>query len=162
MTTDYAALIDRYAAGGSALRAATAGLTPDDCHAHPGPGDWSIHGLVIHLADSDLIAADRMKRVIAEDNPTLIGFNETLFIANLFPQEQSLEDALTLFEANRRQMTRILRRLDPAAFTRAGTHNEAGRLTLADLLRIYTDHLEHHLKFLHEKRARLGKAMTRV
>ena len=34
-----------------------------------GTGDWSIHELVIHLADSDSIAIDRMKRMLIEDNP---------------------------------------------------------------------------------------------
>ncbi|MEX2213822.1 MAG: DinB family protein [Phycisphaeraceae bacterium] len=159
MPTSFSTLIDHYAAGGSALRPAIASLTRDDCLARPGPGDWSIQELVIHLADSDQIAADRMKRVIAEDNPTIIGFNESLFIANLFSDEQSLDDAVTVFEANRRQMTRILRRLDAAAFTRTGSHNEAGTLTLTDLLRIYIDHLEHHLTFLFQKRERLGKPM---
>jgi hypothetical protein len=47
--------------------------------AFPVPGTWSIQQIVLHMMDSDLIASDRMKRVIAEDRPTLIGYNETAF-----------------------------------------------------------------------------------
>lgn len=150
-------LIEAYAAGGPRLRQAIAGLTRDDLLARPGPGDWSIAELVIHLADSDLIASDRMKRVIAEDNPLLIGFNETRFVAALHSEAQSAEDAATIFELNRRNFVKVLRLLPAEAFARTGVHNEAGKLTLSDLLKTYTRHLDHHLKFLYEKRQRLGK-----
>src|SRR5947207_3326719 len=92
-------LIDEYEGGGEQLALAIRGLTREDLLALPAPdapkevGKWSIQQVVLHLMDSDLIAADRMKRVIAEDNPTLIGFDETRFAQNLFYEEQSAEDA---------------------------------------------------------------------
>ncbi len=61
-----AAVIDRYADGGLILVQAASGLTPEHATARPGPGHWSIAELVAHLADADLVLADRMKRVIAE------------------------------------------------------------------------------------------------
>jgi hypothetical protein len=38
--------------------------------------------------DSDLIATDRIKRMIAEDNPQLIGYDENKFVQSLFYEEQ--------------------------------------------------------------------------
>ena len=70
-------LIEDYEKGVDSLRMAVRGLSREDLLAHPVAGMWSIQQIVIHLLDSDLILADRMKRVIAEENPTLIGFNET-------------------------------------------------------------------------------------
>jgi hypothetical protein len=155
--------IDKYEAGGEHLAQAIRGLTRDDCLAPapdvPNAGKWTIQQVVIHLMDSDLIAADRMKRVIAEDNPTLIGFDENKFVQNLSYEEQSAEDAVALVAMNRRNVVKILRRLPDSAFERAGTHNERGRQTLADLLKAYTNHLEHHVKFIHAKRAAMGKEM---
>jgi uncharacterized damage-inducible protein DinB len=150
-------LIDRYEAGAESLRQAVAGLTRDDLLARPGPGAWSIQELVVHVVDSDCVAADRMKRVIAEENPPLVAFDESRWAAELFPHEQSLDDALQIFVAGRRQMTRILRRLPVAAFQRTGVHNERGLVTLEQIVQTFVQHLEHHLKFLHEKRERLGK-----
>src|SRR5580700_8987080 len=121
-------LIESFAAGGEALRQAVRGLTREDFLARPGPGDWSIQELVIHLADSDAIAIDRMKRVLTEDNPPLLYADESAYIARLLPHEQSLEDALTLFEVGRRQWSRVLRRLPDEAFSRIGTHNRRGVL----------------------------------
>lgn len=69
-------LIDRYSAGGAILAYAVAGLTVEQETAQPGPGAWSMAQLAAHLLDSDLVYADRMKRVIAEEEPTLLAFDE--------------------------------------------------------------------------------------
>ena len=41
----------------------------------------------------------------------------------------------------------------------SGTHTEKGRQTLAEILVYATNHLDHHLKFLYAKRAKLGVAI---
>ena len=153
-------LIESYAAGGETLRRAVQDLTHDDLIAHPGPGDWSIQELVIHLADSDAIAIDRMKRILTEDNPSLLYADETAYVDRLLPNEQSLEHALTLFDLGRRQWSRVLLRLSDDAFARQGTHNRAGIVTLGGMVESYTRHLEEHLVFLRAKRERLGKPLA--
>jgi hypothetical protein len=153
------ALIEQYEKGGDALRMAVRGLERDDLLAYPVPGTWSIQEIVIHLADSDLISSDRMKRIIAEDNPTLIGFDETRFVKNLFYDEQSVDDAVTIFELNRRNFARVLKKLPDAAFDRVGTHNERGAVTLAVMLAGSVKHLKHHMEFIVSKREKLGKMM---
>jgi len=163
MKQEFADLIERYAHGGEKLSLAIRGLTPEDMQIVPPPepklGKWTIQQVVIHILDSDLIAADRMKRVIAEDNPTLIGYDENKFATNLFVEEQSAEDAVTIVSLNRLNFARALRKLPDSAFARTGTHNERGRMTLLDLLKSYTNHLDHHLSFIHAKRAAMGKEM---
>ncbi len=72
-------LFDKFAAGGKELTAAIRGLTHDELLATPGPGEWSIQQLVVHLGDSDAIAIDRMKRIIAEDHPTLHYADESAY-----------------------------------------------------------------------------------
>ncbi len=145
-------LIDRYEAGGPKLAQAIAGLSREQLNAFPVPGTWSIQQIVFHMLDSDLIASDRMKRVAAEDRPTLIGYNETAFAKSLFYDELDPQLACDIFEKNRRLTAAILRRLPEKSFARLGDHNERGPVTLDDLLQTYTDHLDHHLKFLYDKR----------
>jgi hypothetical protein len=53
-------LIESYAAGGATLRRAVDGISRQDLLARPGPGDWSIQGLVIHVVASDAIDHNRM------------------------------------------------------------------------------------------------------
>jgi hypothetical protein len=152
-------LVEQYAADAGKLRASIAGLGKKELNAFPVPGTWSIQQIVLHMMDSDLIASDRMKRVAAEENPTLIGYNETAFAKVLPYSELDPQMACDLFEKNRLMTAEILRRLPDAAFARTGEHNERGRVSLADLVETYVGHLEHHLKFIHDKRRLLGKAL---
>lgn len=152
-------LIEPYAAGGEKLRRAVQGLSREDLLARPGPGNWSIQELVIHLADSDGIAVDRMKRILTEDNPSLLYADETAYVDRLFHDQQSLEDALTLFDVGRRQWSHVLRLLPDDAFSRQGTHNQVGIVTLGGMIEGYSKHLDHHLVFLKAKRERLGKPL---
>jgi len=154
-------VIDEYEAGAKKLRASIEGLSNKQMLWIPpldgGVGLWSIKEVVIHLMDSDLIGSDRMKRIVAEDNPLLIGYNEDRFASRLFYQHQSVEDALALFEINRRQFTLVLRKLSPETFERTGIHNESGKVTLGDQVKKYNEHLDHHLGFIARKREMLKK-----
>jgi len=151
--------IERYEQGGQELKDAIAGLSQTDLTAFPVPGTWSIQQIVIHLVDSDLIGADRMKRIIAEDRPELLGYDQNRFVAALFYQEQLIEDAVKIFDLNRRQFARVLHRLPAEAFERTGTHSERGVVTLGQQLHGYCDHLDHHLNFVQQKRQLLGKPL---
>ena len=98
-----------------------------------------------------------MKRMLTEENPPLLYADETAYVDRLFSHDQSLDDAVTLFELGRRQFARVLRRLPDTAFERQGTHNRRGTMTVGGMVRDYIAHTDHHLKFLYEKRSRLGK-----
>lgn len=156
-------LIERFEGGGEKLALAIRGLTREDLLAVPpadaNVGRWSIQQLVIHCMDSDLVAVDRLKRMIAEDNPTLIGYDENKYAERLFYDEQPAEEAAALLDANRKLFARVLAKLPDSAWARPGTHNERGPLTVGTYLQSTVDHLEHHLKFVHAKRAFMGKEM---
>jgi DinB superfamily len=152
-------VIDAFVECGPRLRRAVSGLTDQEVKARPGPGDWSILEVVHHLTDSDCIAIDRMKRMLTEDNPSLLYADETAYVERLCSHEQSLEDSLILFEVGRRQFARVLHHLPADAFERRGTHNRRGPVTVGDMVKDYVGHVDHHLKFINEKRARLGKPL---
>ena len=101
-----------------------------------------------------------MKRMLTEDEPPLLYADETAYVRQLATHEQSLEDALILFEVGRRQFARVLRALPDEAFERRGIHNRRGVLTVGGLVKDYISHVDQHLKFLVEKRSRLGKPLS--
>lgn len=156
-------LIDQFAAGGEKLAMSIRGLSKEDLLCIPpadaNVGRWSIQQVVIHCVDSDLVSVDRMKRMIAEDNPMLIGYDENKFAANLFYDAQPADEAIALLDANRKLFTNVLLKLPDGAWSRKGTHNERGEITVGGYLKSTVDHLEHHLKFIHDKRAYWGKEM---
>jgi uncharacterized damage-inducible protein DinB len=152
----FSELIESYLAGAGTLRQAVTGMKREQLTARPVAGKWSTLEVVCHLADFDPILADRMKRVIAEDRPQLLGANEGKFAAALAYHQRDVEEELAIIDNTRRQMARILRTLPAEALTRTGVHNERGPLTLEQLLVGTTNHINHHLKFIMEKRKLLG------
>jgi uncharacterized damage-inducible protein DinB len=150
-------VIDRFEAGGDAVVASFQGLSRADLLAFPIPGKMSIQQVIIHIADSDMVLLDRMKRVITHHNPPLLGFDENAYLKELHYDEQSVSDAAMAMKLNRLNFARALRKLPDEAFERIGIHNERGPMKLIDILIGTTNHATHHLKFVAEKRAKLGK-----
>jgi hypothetical protein len=152
-------LVDSYAAGEARLEEAVRGWTDADLRRLPqesaGPevGKWSVHQLIIHLQDAELAFADRMRRVIAMDNPALLMWSENAFFTQLKYQEQSTADGIDLIRLTRRQLTRILQNLSDAEFERTGIHNERGPQKLSAIIGFADWHLNHHLGFVAKKRA---------
>jgi hypothetical protein len=152
-----AELIERYARGAAELRDAVAGMTEEQLHARPVAGRLSTHQVVCHLADAETLYADRIKRVLAEDRPTLPGLDPDLHVPRLAIPERRLDDELLLIDAVRRQVLAILRTLTAADFAREGVHTEAGPLRVDALLERVVNHVPHHVKFIVEKRAALAQ-----
>jgi hypothetical protein len=60
----------------------------------PGPGRWSAREIVHHLADSEMTAAIRLRRLLAEERPAIQGYDQEEFARRLHydrPHEASLE-----------------------------------------------------------------------
>jgi hypothetical protein len=149
-------LIDDYLASSRLLREGIVGLTPEQLKERPIPGKWSTLEVVCHLADFDIVFADRIKRVIAEDKPNLPGGDEKLFAEHLRYHDRDAENEVALVDAIHRQVAAILRTLRIDDFQRTGIHSEAGPMTLEKLVSRATGHITHHLKFVAEKRRAMG------
>ena len=158
-------LVEQYEKGQQKLSLAIRGLTEQDLRTRPGSdapsdaGKWSVQEVALHLADAEVAFADRIKRIVAMDEPVLQGWDENRFADRLMYDEQSAEDAATLVEATRKQLSRLLRKLPDEAFARIGRHTERGRQTLTDVLKYAVEHLDHHVRFIHRKREVMGKEM---
>lgn len=153
---EIAELIEKYATGPQVLRDAIQDMTPAQIDAAPVPGKWSTRQVICHLADFEPVYADRMKHVIAEDQPSFAGGFHEQFAEHLAYDQRNLEEELQLIEAVRRQMVRILRALPPQAFERTGIHSVSGPLTLRTLLERITGHIPHHVALIEEKKRALA------
>jgi uncharacterized damage-inducible protein DinB len=154
-------LIDLYESGGGKLQRSITGLSTEDLLWVPPPdaqiGSWSIQQIVIHLMDSDLIWVNRMKSIIAEENPTVLGYDESKFAASLFYDAQNAESSIGLLDLNRRQFTKVLRKLPESSFSRTGQHSERGSITLGQSVQWMVEHIDHHVGFIFKKREKLAK-----
>ncbi len=110
----------------------------------PSPNEFSPHEVVVHCADSELNGHMRIRYLVAEPEPRLIGYNEAAWPSILGYPAHPLDLALAAIEAARANTVPLLHRLPDEAWERAGTHSESGPYTATDWLRIYAAHLEEH------------------
>ena len=155
-TTPTSELLHSYLDGPASLRRIVSDMSTEQLVARPVSGKWSTLEVVCHLVDSEQAWCHRMKRVIAEENPLIIGYDETRFAADLAYHAHDLEEELTLLDCMRKQMARELAGLSAEAWSRTCVHSERGLMTLAEMVKAEVDHIPHHIRHIAEKRAALG------
>ena len=136
--------IEQYANGPLRLRSALATVPDEAVKWRPGPGRWSAHEIVCHCADSELNAAARVRYLVAEKDPVVLGYDQDNWARVFDYHAHPLETALLTVDAVRGNTVPILRRLSDEQWARAGNHTESGRYTVIDWLRSYSDHVENH------------------
>jgi hypothetical protein len=137
-------LIARYARGPELIRAALARVPEEARRWRPAPGRWSAHEIVIHCADSEANAALRIRYLLAEKDPVIIGYDQEEWARAFDYHSEPLEPALAAVEAARGRTVPLLRRLSDADWAKRGRHTESGPYTAEDWLRSYATHLEGH------------------
>jgi hypothetical protein len=136
-------LIDRYAQGPTEVRLALDGISDAELAQRPAPGEWSPREIVHHLADSETNSYIRLRRLLAEDAPAIVGYDQDRWAQRL-AYDGPVDAPLAVLDAVRAASTQLLHSLDAAAFQRAGTHDEHGAYSVAMWLDIYADHAHDH------------------
>jgi uncharacterized damage-inducible protein DinB len=138
------ALVTTYAEGPARLRAAWASVPEKARQWRPGPGRWSAHEIVVHCADSETNAAQRIRYVLAEKDVTIVGYDQELWAREFDYHAHPAELALETVAAVRANTAALLRRLPAAAWNRAGRHSEHGSYSAEDWLALYAEHVHKH------------------
>jgi hypothetical protein len=138
-------LIEQYATGPARLRTALEAVPPQATKWRPEPGEFSAHEIVVHCADSETNAAARIRYLMAEAEPVILGYDPDNWASRFDYDSHPLDAALATIEAVRANTVPLIRRLDQGAWDKAGTHSESGRYTGHDWLRVYSEHLEEHI-----------------
>jgi hypothetical protein len=137
------------------IAAVIGGLTPEQMQIIPTSGEWSIHQILIHLPDSEAVGYERIRRVIAEERPTLQDYDEDAWTRNLHYHQQDPQMALTLFKLLRQTGAALLRHLPAETWERIGLHTTNGEMSLYSIFQTYLLHGETHLRQIEEVKRRL-------
>jgi hypothetical protein len=152
-STDRQAMLDRYATGFAEVADALDGATDEDLDRH-GPSGWSSRMVVHHLADSETNAYVRLRRLIAEDDPQIVGYDEEEWSRRLH-YDRPIETSLEVLQAVRGASEQLLRTLTDEEWARTGTHSESGTYSVDHWLDIYAGHSPDHANQI--RRARRGE-----
>jgi hypothetical protein len=146
-------LLERFRRGAELVAVAITGAAGPEFDFKPEPGKWSVRQIVAHLADAEAVTVIRFRRVIAEDNPTLIAWDQNALAEKTDYQKRKPSQALETMRILRADNYELLKGLAPEVYSRAANHTERGRLTLLDLLRGSAEHAESHAAQIREVRA---------
>jgi hypothetical protein len=145
-------LLERFRRGAELIATVLTGAAGSELDFVPAPGKWSVRQIVAHLADAEIVGAERFRRVIAEENPTLLSYDQDAWAMNLNYARRKTSESLETFRRLRAENWELLKELPEAVFERKATHSERGPVTLLDLLKTYAQHPEAHARQLHEVR----------
>ena len=85
------AFLDRFQAGPTLLRQAWDALPPAARQWRPGEGRWSAHEVVVHCADSEAYAHTRIRILLAEAEPLIVGYDENTWARTFDYHAQDVE-----------------------------------------------------------------------
>ncbi|MBK9795335.1 MAG: DinB family protein [Holophagaceae bacterium] len=134
----------RYAAGPDLLRRAWGEVPREARTWRPAEGAWSAHEVVVHCADSETYSAIRIRLLLAEPEPLIVGYDEAVWARRFDYHASDPELALDLVEAARAHTSAMLAGLPEEAWGRVGRHSHSGPYGTDDWLRLYAEHLEVH------------------
>jgi hypothetical protein len=148
-----ARLIKQYREGHSAVKEALSGITPEELD-RSASGEWTPREIAHHLADSEMMSAIRIRRLLVEDEPVIHGYDEAAFARKL-TNDRPIEPSIEAMRWARETCSQLLERMTGADWRKVGTHTESGPYSADDWLTIYAAHAHDHAEQI--KRAR-GKA----
>jgi uncharacterized damage-inducible protein DinB len=149
--------MDEIASAPGHLRAAVAGLSPQQLDTPDREKGWTVRQVVHHLPDSHLNAYTRMKLALTEDEPTIKPYEEARWAELPDARTGPIDLSLDLLESLHHRWVLLLRQLRPADFGRRYRHPEMGRsVELEEVLALYAWHGRHHVAHITGLRHRMG------
>jgi hypothetical protein len=113
----------------------------------PAPQEWSIHEIVIHLADSETNAALRARKLAVEPGGMLMGYDQDKWARDLNYHDQNPDNALVVTQYARLTTYNWLKTLPDEVFTHTCKHPEYDEpYSFEQWLDIYSAHIPGHIE----------------
>ena len=139
--------IELYGRGFDLLKAALAEVPAEAMKFKPEPKEWSVHEIIIHIADSETNSALRARKLIVEPGGTLMGYDQAQWADVLNYHDHNLEDALEVTRLARKTTYELLKRQPEEVFTHAIIHPEMNEpYTFDKWVDIYSRHIPGHIE----------------
>ena len=147
-------LIEQYRTGMSDLVDALAGITEEELDRPQPDGEWTARQIVHHLADGEAMSYTRLRRLVADDEPVIQGYDEPLFAKRLH-YDRPIASSLAVTAAVREGSLDLMAAMTPADWAKSGTHSEmGGAYSVERWLEIYAEHPHDHADQIRRARTR--------
>lgn len=129
----------------------TSAIPSDALRAIRRPGFWSIEQHLFHLADTQPMLYERLRRFRDETSPSFVPFLPGSGQAQpLASKVASVHEALSMFGERRAKMLELVRGFSDEVWDRVGSHPEYSTYTCFGLLRHITMHDHWHMYRIEE------------
>jgi hypothetical protein len=147
ITLERNALIESYGQGYTVLIEALKEFPKEMWQWKPAPNKWSVHEIIVHIADSEVNSYVRGRRFIAEPGSGVYGYDENKWADKLNYHNQSTEDALELFKWLRKMSYDVIKAVDENTWeTATVVHSDNGVMKFEEWLKIYEEHVPVHIR----------------
>ena len=127
------------------IERSTAGVSAEVLSRSPAPGEWSPWEVVAHLADNEMAWGVRVRMVITQDRPILVGYDQEAWTARFGGLEPDPHETLQRWELLRRANLRLYESLSPEEWQRIGLHQERGEQSVRDIVDLLAGHDVVHI-----------------
>jgi len=142
-------ILAELATGPRRIDAALGGRPDDVLDRSPAPGQWSARRTLEHLLFAEELLAERIPRLLTEDDPDLVARAVWAETAPVDEGSATTGEPASTIAARirklREQTVDRLRSLDDASWGRAGRHPEWGRVTVLSQAAYFVRHEAAHL-----------------
>ena len=137
------------------LRTAVAELTDTQFDTPHRDGGWTIRQIVHHLGDVNVHIYCRVKAVVAEPAPLIVGFEENDWIKT--PDHRlPVAPTLAMLEGAHARWSAVLDSLTVSDYARMFEWHGEGPVSLDEQVEYAAWHCRHHLAQIHASRRRYG------
>jgi hypothetical protein len=111
----------------------------------PFEGKWTPNEVIGHLTDSEWVYGYRLRLILCEVNPIIVGTNQDLWVAGQRHNEREPSDLVEMFRTMRQFNLALWKRMSSADLQRTGQHNERGPESVGVMLGMMAGHDLSHL-----------------
>lgn len=127
------------------LATLVAGAEDDQMRTPTAPGEWSAWQVLVHLADAEAIMGMRVRLILTNDQPTLLGYDQDAWTARFGGLDPDPQETYTRWRALRSNNLRLYELLTPDEWERTGMHTERGQQSAREVVRLAAGHDRAHL-----------------
>ena len=139
MLDEYRELIDFLAQTPTQLKDSAAAA------ANPPEGEWNAAQVIGHLAACEFYFVERLNRLLREESPHLRSISAKATERQQSMMDASVDENLQAFNELRGESVSMLMSLALNLWDRAGTYENAGKMSIEDVVELMIDHDAEHL-----------------
>ncbi|MBX9785481.1 MAG: putative metal-dependent hydrolase [Chitinophagaceae bacterium] len=120
-------------------------------------GGWTVKQVVHHVADSHMNALSRLKFVLTEENPTIMGYDERAWAQTAEYSQLPINVSLTMIHTIQQKLFVLYSNVKDDEWNRTYIHSHSKKqFDLWYLMGMYAWHGKHHVAHITSLRERMG------